>query len=88
MAAPRRTAGPRAPKAPTKKSDSAAFRRARAALAGATAHVRDPELAKRAGAAGGRATADRYRDGPSLWGRRMALCRWHGVPLPGNEAVP
>ena len=62
-----------------RKTDSPAFRRARAALAGATAHVRDPELARRAGSKGGRRTADRYRDGASVWGRALALRRWHGA---------
>jgi hypothetical protein len=64
-----------------RKIDSPAFRRARAGLAGATAHIKDPDLARRAGSMGGRKTAGRFAEGPSNWGKRLALARWHQVPF-------
>jgi hypothetical protein len=43
-------------------------------------------LARKAGRVGGQRTAERHGGG-SAWGLRMALHRWHGVPLPTHDGV-
>jgi hypothetical protein len=60
---------------------SSARRRAIASLGATTLHARRPDAAKRYGAKGGRSTAYGYLDGPSAWGKRMALARWGRVPF-------
>lgn len=59
----------------------AAQRRAIASLGAAILHARNPDAARRNGSRGGRSTAYNFVDGPSGWGKRMALARWHGVPF-------
>jgi len=59
----------------------AAKRRAIASLGATTLHARNPEAARRYGSKGGHKTAYNYVDGPSAWGKRLALARWHGVPF-------
>src|SRR3990172_10628896 len=56
-------------------------RRAIASLGAITMHARRPGAARRNGAKGGIKTAQGFADGPSAWGKRMALARWHGVPF-------
>ena len=60
---------------------SAAKRRAIASLGATTLHARNPDAARRYGSKGGHKTAYNYVDGPSAWGKRLALARWHGVPF-------
>ena len=52
-----------------------------AGLGGATRAARYPDAAALYGARGGRQTASSYVDGPSAWGRRLALARWHRTPF-------
>lgn len=56
----------------------------RARIAALTMHARHPDAAKRNGRKGGRKAAENYRDGAKVWGVRMALKRWHGVPFEYN----
>jgi len=63
--------------------------RRRAAALERHAAARDPltgksHLAVAAGRLGGLKTVERHGPG-SAWGLRMALCRWHGIPLPRKE---
>ena len=70
---------------PAKRSSlaaaSAAKRRAIASLGATTLHARNPDAARRYGSRGGHKTAHGFVDGPSAWGKRMALARWHGLPF-------
>src|SRR5688572_21330854 len=52
-----------------------------ASLAATTMHARHQQAARINGAKGGHKTAENFADGPSAWGKRMALARWHGVKL-------
>jgi hypothetical protein len=69
---------------------SAAKRKAIASLGATILHARNPDAARRYGSRGGRKTAHGFVDGPSAWGKRMALARWHGVPFAycgGSDAL-
>lgn len=64
--------------------------RRRASMLERHERARDPETGKSliavaAGRLGGERTAERHGGG-SAWGLRMALWRWHGVALGGEDA--
>lgn len=69
------------PKGPAPKSNTSAFRRARARLAAYALHHKRPDIACEAGRKGGEATSQRYPLGPRAWGVAMAMRRWHGTEL-------